>query len=176
MGPTVDIAESPLEIFRLFYTLELIQEIVNQTNWYAEEVMGPLKFSKWTPVSVDEMSAFIGFHLLMGLNPKPSIQDYRRKDPNYHYPPIADRMSRQRYREVSRYLHFARNSTLSPPGTPGYDRLGKVHPRIEYLQGRFKSVYNPGRELAVDEAMIKFQGHSSLKQYMPKKPITKFGY
>ena len=34
-------------------------------------------------------------------------------------------------------------------------------------------MYNPGRELAVDEAMIKFQGRSSLKQYLPKKPIKR---
>ncbi len=31
----------------------------------------------------------------------------------------------------------------------------------------------PGKELAADEAMIKFQGRSSLKQYMPKKPIKR---
>ncbi len=35
------------------------------------------------------------------------------------------------------------------------------------------SVYTPGTELAVDEAMIKFQGRSSLKQYMPMKPIKR---
>ena len=29
----------------------------------------------------------------------------------------------------------------------------------------------PHKELAVDEAMIKFQGRSSLKQYMPLKPV-----
>ena len=33
--------------------------------------------------------------------------------------------------------------------------------------------YEQSKEVAVDEAMIKFQGHSSLKQYMPKKPIKR---
>ena len=42
---------------------------------------------------------------------------------------------------------------------------------IGFLCQRFSSLYNPQRELSVDEAMIKFQGHSSLEQYMPKKPI-----
>ena len=65
------------------------------------------------------------------------------------------------------------NATLSPPGTPGYDHLGKIQPLLEYLQQRFKSVYNPGQEVAIDEAMIKFQGRSSIKQYIPLKPIKR---
>ena len=74
---------------------------------------------------------------------------------------------------ISRYLHFADNSKLSPPGIPNYDRLGKIRPVFNYLQEQFKQAYNPGQEIAVDEAMIKFQGRSSLKQYMPMKPIKR---
>lgn len=44
---------------------------------------------------------------------------------------------------------------------------------MEYLQIRFKEVYNPGRKLAADEAMIKFQGRSSLKQYIKNKPVKR---
>ena len=31
----------------------------------------------------------------------------------------------------------------------------------------------PHKQLSVDEAMIKFKGRSSLKQYKPKKPIKR---
>ena len=34
-------------------------------------------------------------------------------------------------------------------------------------------MYNPTQNVAVDEAMIKFQGRSSLKQYMPMKLIKR---
>ena len=34
-------------------------------------------------------------------------------------------------------------------------------------------MYLPHRDVAVDEAMIKFQGRSSLKQYMPLKPTKR---
>ena len=44
---------------------------------------------------------------------------------------------------------------------------------MEYLKERFFEVYKPNREVAVDEAMIKFHGRSSLKQYLPKKPIKR---
>lgn len=130
-------------------------------------------YRQWTEVTLSELNAYLGFNFLMGLNPKSSIEDYWRKDIIYHYAPIADRISRDRYREISRYLHFTDNSKLSPRGTSNYDRLGKIRPVLNYLQERFKEVYNPGRDIAVDEAMIKFQGRSSLKQYMPMKPIKR---
>ena len=75
--------------------------------------------------------------------------------------------------DIKRYLHFVDNASLAPRGTPGYDKLGKVRPVLEHMTERFKSVYNPGRDIAVDEAMVKFQGRSTLKQYMPKKPTKR---
>lgn len=103
---------------------------------------------KWAEVTEDELEAYFGFNLLMGLNPKPSVADYWSRYTIYNYPPIADRITRDRYRDISRYLHFVENSTLSPPGTADYDRLGKIRPLLEHLQQQFTSVYNPGREVA----------------------------
>ena len=44
---------------------------------------------------------------------------------------------------------------------------------IDELSKRFTDLYKPHREVAVDEAMIKFTGRSSVKQYMPMKPIKR---
>ena len=67
---------------------------------------------------------------------------------------------------VSRYLHFV-NNTLTPQRQPG-----KVWPVvINYLSVRFSDLYDSYCKLAVDEAIIKFQGRSSLKQHMPMKPL-----
>jgi len=46
---------------------------------------------------------------------------------------------------------------------------------ISALNKRFLEVYNPTRELSVDESMIAFKGRSSMKQYNPLKPIKR-GY
>lgn len=73
-----------------------MEQVKNFTNQYALEVMGASKFRKWDPITSEEIEAFIGFNLLMGLNPKSSIIDYWKRDPVYYYPPIADRISRQR--------------------------------------------------------------------------------
>ena len=60
-----------------------------------------------------------------------------------------------------------------PRGSPGHDQLGKVRPVIDNLSARFAELYDPHREVAVDEAMIKFTGRSTLNQYMPMKPIKR---
>ena len=40
---------------------------------------------------------------------------------------------------------------------------------IDHHSSRFLDLYNPNQEVAVDKAMIKFTGHSTLKQYLPVK-------
>ena len=135
--------------------------------------MGQEKFDKWTQFITEDIEAYYAINLLMGVNPMHSFTDYCSRDDAYHCGAMTKRISRDRFKEISRYLHFADNSTLAPSGTPRYDRLGKVRPLLEHLQERFKVVYNPGEHLAVDKAMIKFLGRSTLKQYMPKKPIKR---
>ena len=112
----------------------------------------------------------MGFNILMGINSLPSLAMYWGNDSIHHYAPIADRISRERYKQISRYLHFSDNASLAPLEASSYDRLGKVRPLMEYLSTKFSSLYSPGENLAVDEGMIRFQGGSTLKQYMPMKP------
>ena len=146
---------------------------MEQTNIYAEETMGADAYTSWKAITCEDIRAFMGFNILMGINRQPSTEDYWKKDPIHYYKPIAQRISRDRFQDISRYLHFVDNSTLSLRGSANQDKLGKVRPLINHFQEKFSSLYNLSCEIAIDEAMIKFQGHSSLKQYMPMKPIKR---
>lgn len=44
---------------------------------------------------------------------------------------------------------------------------------ISILRNNFMNAFNPGRNIAVDESMVAFKGRTSLKQYMPQKPIKR---
>jgi len=55
------------------------------------------------------------------------------------------------------------------------DKLHKVRPLIEQLNNNICVIYHPSKTLSVDESMIPFKGRSSLKQYMPMKPVKR-GY
>ncbi len=59
--------------------------------------------------------------------------------------------------------------TLPTPGTPGSDRIAKVRPLVKLI---CSAAYKLGRDVAVDEAMIKFQGRSALKQYPHSSSIS----
>ena len=109
----------------------------------------------------------------MGIVKLPSIDDYWKTDPYLHYDPIASRITHDRFRDIRRYLHLVDNETLPPPGTPASDRLAKVRPFLDAINERCKTVYQPQRDVSVDEAMVKFQGRSSLKQYLPLKPVKR---
>lgn len=158
VGPTVEIPASPSDILDLFFTESMWETIATESNTYAAQAM--LKkhgtnevYNNWTKITKQEIKAYMGMCILMSINHLPSLRDYWSKDPSLRYAPVADRISQK--------------------GQPGYDKIGKVRPIIDELQNRFQEMYQPNCEIAVDEAMIKFQGRSSMKQYMPLKPIKR---
>ena len=109
--------------------------------------------------------------ILMGINRLPEIRDYRFVNECLRYSPIADRISRDRFEEITRYLHFVDNESL--PSLEGYSRLQKVDPIISTLKHQFQAVYHPHCQVSIDEAMIPFKGWSSMKQYLPLKPVKR---
>ena len=140
VGPTTPVPDSHSKVFEL---PSLMDTIVQQTNLYAKKGMGDEKYAAWEKVTLDELKAYLGFCILMGINRLPALDDYWNSDHTLRYSPIADRISRDRFREISRYLHFADNSTLVPQGSPGYDCLGKVRPVIHHLSKQFADIYEP---------------------------------
>ncbi len=172
VGPTCIIPPSASETFFLFFTSALLQLVVDETNRYAAQCLGE-KFQYWEELSVQELKAYLGFMILMGVVRLPSIADYWRKDEVFYYAPIARRISKNRFFEIQRYLHFVDNRSLQPRTSEHYDKLGKIRPIIDILCNRFSSTYHLHREISVDEAMIPFKGRSTMKQYMPKKPIRR---
>jgi len=67
------------------------------------------------------------------------------------------------------------NSKAPKRGENGYDKLYKFRPLIDKLNQEFHRQCVATSSQSIDEAMILFKGRSSLKQYMPIKPIKR-GY
>ncbi|GFQ93506.1 piggyBac transposable element-derived protein 4 [Trichonephila clavata] len=70
-------------------------------------------------------------------------------------------------------LHLNDNNLMPKKPEKNFDKLYKVRPFLDHLSEKFLKVFKPGLKQAIDESMIKFKGRSSLKQYMPKKPIER---
>ena len=133
--------------------------------------MGDVKYLLWNKITVEELKSF---PWLLRVDGNQQLTSTKGLLEAWSSIPLRTdcRQDNQGsfFLEISRYLHFVDNDTL-PRDSPSYDRLGKVRPLIDHFSQKFKSVYLPHKEVAIDEAMIKFTGRSSLKQYMPMKPI-----
>ena len=120
--------------------------------------MSQQAFEKFTPVTEEEICAYLGFCILMAVNQLPSITDYWRTDEVYHYAPVANRISRDRFLDITRYLHFTDNRSLPSRTDPTYDRLQKVRPVIDVVFEACTASYDPTQNITVDEAMIALKG------------------
>lgn len=138
-GPRVSLPSDPLGLFSLFFCDDLMDTIVTETNRYATQALQGTN-KEWS-TNREEINAYFGFMILMGINQLPEIRDYWSSSEYLRYAPIADRISRNRFEEITRYLHFVNNDTLPSRGEEGYSRLQKVDKVISYLTDRFKAVY-----------------------------------
>ena len=136
MGPSTTLPRTILGIFKLFLTTALVTSIVEQTNTYACQMLGEAG-SQWEEVISDDIWAFLGFCIMVGINKVPALHQYWSSKDMYYNKAIASRIPRDRFFAILRYLHFVENrpegtirSSPSPIPTQISDRLWKVRPVI----------------------------------------------
>lgn len=161
---------TPLRLFRMFWTEDLVEVISFQTNLYATQE-GKL----FSPTSPSEIQTFLAINMVMGIKKLPSYKDYWSSAPDLRDSYISSCMPLNRFSWLLGCLHLNDNNLMPARTHPDYDKLYKVRPMIEILRRNFRNNYKPSECVAIDESMIKFKGRSTLKQYMPKKPIKR-GY
>ena len=171
-----------VDYFKLFFPDDLIEYIMNETNRYGDNVKrekcagddGSCRLKRWKPCDMDEISAFLGLQIAMGLCSKSSVDDYWSTALWLTYTPFTSVMGRNRYQILNSFLHFNNNENRKERGQDGYDPLFKIRPLLDFTAPIYRQVYGPGQALSIDESMVAFKGRSFFKQYMPKKP-TKWG-
>lgn len=162
--------KSPYNIFLEMFPDSLIDTILFQTNLYAQQSQKP-----YTPATKQELKTFLGVNILMGLKRQSSYRDYWSSSPDLNDPYICKQMTVNRFGWFLSNIH-CNDSMLEPKrGSPNFDKLYKLRPVIEKLGECFQKSKNLTQVLSIDESMVKFKGRSTLKQFMPQKPIKR-GY
>lgn len=177
-GPQCDLTflDTGFSYFMLSVGDDFFQVLAENTNLHAAHISPPVNLDpaaphatsddKWVETNADEMKAYVGINIAMGLHSLPEYKDYWSEDTLLQVPYVSKIMTRTRYEKLCQYFHVTDPRTTNPN-----DKIDKVRNFVTTLQQKFPSNIKPGKELSVDEAMISFDGRLSWKQYMPKKPV-----
>lgn len=160
----------PINYFFLIADEGFFELIVTQTNKYAEEVFlagidENSRITRWKPLTAAELQTFIGLVLHMGTWKTNRLQDYWKTDPLFNLKCFHDNMSRDRFLLILRCLHFSENLTGEAASR---DRIYKIRPLIDYFNNKMHEIYQPGKNLSLDESMILWRGRLVFKQFIRK--------
>lgn len=116
------------------------------------------------------MKVFIGFLLFTGYHNLPREKLYWSLREDFGIPIIRHAFSRDRFWEIKRFFHVVDNNLAKEANRKDF----KVSVLYDYLNEKFKQFGILDENVAIDEQMVKYFGHSSLKQFIINKPI-RFG-
>ena len=164
----------PLDFLTFFVHDELVEILVRETKRYAEQhlasaQLGPQSRSHmWTPTNLQEMKLFLAMSMLMGVVHKPTLDMYWTKSSLFATPAFGKLMPRNRYCLILKYLHFSNNDDMPDKSDTDFDRLFKIREVYDILTSAFMMAYTPGRDVCIDEGMIRWFG-CGFRTYLPSK-------
>jgi hypothetical protein len=150
---------TPLQLLQCFLPRSLMEEFAQHTNAAAPH--------DWRPTTAEELYAFIGVHLFMGINRLPEVYWSQ----TFGHPLVTSLFSRDRFKELLRFFRVVAADEDAAARNP----LPHVRSLAAKLNASFAAHAAPSQHLALDEAMVAYKGRSPIKQYIPSKP-HKWGY
>ena len=106
--PTLDTHLSPVSLFELIFTPELMMHICRESNEYAAE-KGIQNFD----LDIPTLKIFLSILLLSGYVPLPRRSMYWETQSDVHNPMVSAAMSRNRFSSIMSNIHFANNKKSS---------------------------------------------------------------
>lgn len=167
--------DNPIQLFECFFTDELINKIVVETNRYAEQYLNDNKeniknqsrVKKWTATNANEIRTLLALLIIQGICIKPEYKLYFTKRESIETPFFSRIISEKRFHLLLKFLHFVNNKEFDA-NSPNR-RLFKIQPILDYLKEKFMSIYVPNEKISIDESLIGWKGRLAWKQYIPSK-------
>ena len=168
-----------LDFFKLFFTDELVGNIVQHTNTYAYIQLGDENSQllchgqsdgSWRDTTPGEILRLVALLIYFGLvKVVGDASKYWSTATLYNGLWARSILSRRRYRALMALLHV-----VDPCNEPAGNKLRKVQGFVDFLKGRCKLLFQPRQHVAIDERMVKSRHRSGIRQYIKDKPI-KYG-
>ena len=110
-------------MFSNCFSDEILSLIVRDINRFAAQCFAaPQRMPTWE-TNLNEIKAYLGFMIVMGINRLPEIRDYWSVDMKLNNSYISSLITRKCFEEISRYIHFVDNTTLPLRDEPGFHQL-----------------------------------------------------
>ena len=126
-------------------------------------------------ITKEDILAFIGVRIFMGINKLPSIENYWSNDVLYKNNLVKKVMSKEYYYFICFSLHFKEKNTSKNNEENEIDLRKKIQIFIEKLSSNFQKYYTLGKNITIDESLLHFTGRNKMKFYIPMKP-HKWGF
>lgn len=197
---TCSAPDNAYSLFALFFPDEQLQKIADNTNKKAKKQesdpinrreqrgggqnLGGLLARDLFDTTVAELYAYFAIKIYTGIHKQNQIRDYRKVDhrvPNH--PMVYKAMALNPFEQLQRYFHPFDPETNGPAHTKVKTNLKnsfviiklivkQVEPLNCYILKQSTVYWDPGTDVAVDEAMTRFTGRSSDIVTIPCKPIA----
>ena len=174
---SIDAESTPLDFFSLFWTDEIWNLLVDETNKQALHILAnnprhlSAKNIQKKPITLDEMKAFFGLRgtMEMLINKDRYAQYWRSKDINLTYTPgFPETMARDRFLAIWSCLHCVDENDATVDKT---DKIYKSRPVFNIILENFQYYYVAYCHMSLDEGMIPTKNKLSFRQYIKDKPI-----
>jgi len=165
--------QTPGEAFKLFFTPDIVQEVITETNREAKRKLALKKKGSWKDISESEFWGFLGIVLLAGVQKQAHVpirelfQD-PRSDPMYRAT-----MSVTRFEEIRSNMRFDDRSTRKER-KQSMGRLAPIKKVFDIFNNNLRKAYEPHAELTIDEQQHPYHGRCPIIQFNPAKP-AKYG-
>lgn len=161
----------PSTIFSLFFTQAIIELMVDGTNCNAQAKSANENTEGsgcvWYHTNAQEIQQWLGILMYIGLFCMPAIRDYWIKDERHPRHPISEVMGLTRFEQLQRYFHI---SGPLPNDNSPHSWHTKVDPLITQVMLASRTLQMISSYASIDEAMIRYTGHSRDTFKMKHKP------
>lgn len=163
---------TPGSFFKLFFTIEIVQQICDWTISYAEEHghEKPTLFNGKFDITPEEMYRYFALLMYMAVVQAPNVDSYWSTSPLFHGLWARHFMSKLRFKAIQSFLKvcdaFTENRLT--------DKLCKVRLLHDYIRSKCKRLYQPYMNISIDERMVRNRGRFTFRQFIKDKP-TRWG-
>ena len=126
-------------------------------------------FKDWFDLEPPEFYRFLALLMYMGIVPAQSIERFYSAKSLYNGLWARAFMEKKRFQQLMSFLKVSNREREDKN-----NKLAKVSFLLEFIQRRCQNLFQPGRNLAIDERMVRNKGRYSFRQYIRDKP-TKWG-